>query len=207
MIYINVSDVASLTDHNPYVDSDVVLEKYRDKKYQTRKLSNFKNSSRCDDINAYMLQKILENPYNSEHLMREHNMICGITYENEIETWVRENLPGKLETQVCKEKRIPGTDYIIRGRVDGILSCDAMSGGSRSIIEIKIRTSHTFKHIPIWEEIQVQLYMWLFDIEECIMVQVLESVKKNTPMLQKIKYYPFCIKKTFQDLIQAMGRL
>jgi hypothetical protein len=57
---------------------------------------------------------------------------------------------------------------IVMGRVDGMVDAN-------QIVEVKNRAAHFFDVLPLYERVQVQLYMWLTGAETCLFVQRLDG--------------------------------
>ena len=64
-----------------------------------------------------------------------------------------------------------GRRVTILGRIDGKLDDE--------IVEVKNRMRHFFDRVPLYERIQVQLYLWLTDAATCKFVQCLDGEQRE----------------------------
>jgi hypothetical protein len=55
-------------------------------------------------------------------------------------------------------------DYIVSGCVDGIINGD-------TVVESKNRMRRLFKTIPEYEQVQLEVYMWLTDLKKAVLVE------------------------------------
>lgn len=85
-----------------------------------------------------------------------------------IHEWIRAKIDGKLDTsQIMYNKNITDTDWIIIGKVDGIIH----SNGFSYAIEIKHRQKGLLTSIPKHEQIKAQMYMYISGLRSTKIVQ------------------------------------
>lgn len=78
------------------------------------------------------------------------------------------NVVGRNDTLFKKEALLPsGRRVKVMGRIDG------RTGGE--IVEVKNRMRKFFDVIPLYERVQVQLYLWMTGAETCKFVQCLDG--------------------------------
>lgn len=238
--YISVSDIATLTDINPYQDSDECLRKYKkrfsigevkkeikeeilEKEFNRRlKTSGVKIDEyfkKLDVSNSNEVSKKLEEvlvqvappasvpipesemkSYIKSTVYKQH----GKKFEEKTFDWLKTQLHGDLsESQKGKGKNIgevDGVPWRIYGKVDGIYKNTL---GKKFIIEIKNRQNRLFAKIPLYEQVQIQMYMGIFEIKDAILVQQYAG----DHALTYFKQDPLFIKRTLSDLKGALKRI
>lgn len=198
MPHINTSDVAALIGENRYKDAQSEIDKYRNKYLGTqieRKEDVIENiitnacstndisidsSELTENTNSNtIVNELVERVLPTVNLTREEvtsNIKSkvytghGTKYEESVFKWIQDNIDGKLESsqktysvELCEFKNIK---WRLVGKVDGILQ-----NSKTYVIEIKNRQNRLFSFIPVYEVIQIQMYMYLSGLKEAKMVQ------------------------------------
>jgi hypothetical protein len=204
--WIAVSDIATLTDHNPYQDSDECLKKYKNRFFKNLPKSEIKEERIEKAVTKTLTSQDLEirtyfnkvDVKNSNDVVKQLNELLvdvdrpegvskeqikkyvksevykthGKKYETCVFDWLKTQLHGELaESQKGKGRNI-GTvksrQWRLYGKVDGIYTNPM---GKKFIVEIKNRQNRIFDKIPLYEQIQIQTYMYIFNIKNAILVQ------------------------------------
>ena len=148
------------------------------------------DSVKPSEINAFIRSEVY----------KEH----GKKYEMTVFEWLKIQLHGDVaESQMGRGASIGsvgGHDWKIYGKIDGMYTNVL---GKRFIIEIKNRQNKIYDQIPIYEQIQIQMYMWIFDIDDAILVQHYVG-EYSMKYFKKEKGF---IERTVTDLRGALGRM
>jgi hypothetical protein len=76
-----------------------------------------------------------------------------------------------------------GVKLTIGGKVDGIASIFSRkteSGREKVLVEIKNRQNRFFDKVPLYENIQVQIYLWILNLDKCYFIQRFNGKNKKT---------------------------
>ena len=117
------------------------------------------------DISVSKIKAVVQS-----HVYKSH----GKKYEDHVYDWLKNEsgLDGEFsDLQKGQGKNIGFIDDIrwrIYGKVDGLYVCRS---GTKYVLEIKNRQNRLFDSVPIYEKIQVQAYMYIFNIKYAIVVQ------------------------------------
>jgi hypothetical protein len=84
---------------------------------------------------------------------------------------------------------------LVGGKVDGLITND---DGTVTVTEVKNRQNRLFRSVPIYEMIQVQVYMWLFRAQKCLFREHYHGDSWSTT----IDYDPVMMESIQRDLIQ-----
>lgn len=170
VLCIFVSEVASLIGKNKYKHVDEAIKVVIDRN----------NGKKADNTDEYILDNIQDNVLKSE-LIRATNMIntenesveivknaCklyDVNY-NETEGIVRRIRGNKREIQSLDEENVVTTQQIVTKKIEGekmyLKVFGKVDGITRNgtIIETKNRRYRLFDEIPIYEKVQLEMYMW-----------------------------------------------
>ena len=137
-----------------------------------------------DENDKMVLLKKTENVINTTHgILKEDPVI--VQFENKFKV--------KLNTsQVYNKKRFKD-NYYIGGKVDG-LYIDTNPNKSY-VVEVKNRTKGFFKSLRDYESVQIQLYMWLLNLNEAKLVESynnklrITAIYKNDTFINDILEY------------------
>lgn len=128
----------------------------------------------------------------------------GKKFENKVFEWLKTQLHGELaESQKGKGANLGIIDKIpwrVYGKIDGMFTNKL---GKKFIIEIKNRQNRLFDQIPFYEQIQVQMYMCIFKVQNAVLVQHYA----DTHSLVYFKYDPEFVARIIKDLKAAIARM
>jgi len=192
---VSASEIANLINANPYVSAGDAVERLWEKNNRRtfsealarNKLQSFTLEERLkelgvlelatavvetDDQEDYeqRLRKTLKRATTAQDksVVRDYvNTARGIKHEKTtFETLQHKDPTAKLDTDTKRYQRtiaIPNSEvvYLISGYVDGV------EMNNQRIIEIKTRQSRLFNHVPLYEQIQCQAYLFLTALEVC----------------------------------------
>lgn len=102
---------------------------------------------------------------------REDNAL--LTYEKKNNTIVRER-NSKLYKKILIQFEFNDNTYdiLVVGRIDGLTNeCE--------LIETKNRRNRLFGKIPIYEKVQLELYMWFLDKKSCIHIENYNDIQNK----------------------------
>jgi hypothetical protein len=125
----------------------------------------------------------------------------GLKTESFVEEWVNENI-GTLRNQQkgagVNLMTLNGIRWRVFGKVDGILTD---SFGLDSVVEIKNRQNKLFRFVPEYERVQCQLYMYIFKIHSCKLVEHFKNQYK-VHTLQYDEEYVLDVLETLKDIVK-----
>jgi len=152
-----------------------------------------------DEESKPALQEEIKKYIKSE-IYKEH----GKKHENLVFEWLKTQLHGTVaESQKGSGKFIGMVGKIpwrIYGKIDGMYTNHL---GKKFIIEIKNRQNRLFDKIPLYEQIQIQMYMWIFGVDEAVFVQHYVG----THEIMYFKYDSNLVMRTLKDLMKALTRI
>ena len=198
-------DEESEVIHNLSIHGKKFLEKIRD---SIRTCKNTQELvSLTNKIISYILEKesykdaSYEKKAQVKRAMIAHcRKLYGTYRENETAKFV-----GKFG-EFCKDNttytiplvKIGPYDFVLSGKIDGILKRE---DGTASLIEIKNRVHSIHKKLQKYEEIQVQLYLQMLNMEKAILVEHYNHVIQNHHIEYDPEYYSKTIHPTILHFI------
>lgn len=187
----NDSTTDNTTTENPPADTDL-----------NSSLDDFATPT-SKALEPPIIPKSMENDvkkYIRSEVYKQH----GKKYENTVFKWIQSQLPGVLsESQKGKGifvGEVNGRLWRIYGKIDGMYTDP---NGKKIVVEIKNRQNRLFNTIPFYEQIQVQIYMLIFEVKEAIFVQHYQGEHE----MVYLKYNNDLVKRTLKDLKEALGRM
>lgn len=183
MYYVSASDVAALIGKNPYKSHDEIYRKITKTGPSPDEIAEEQLSALPIEVqqNVHKVLKVSKETETSSSAAQEL-MTEGLTgLESEI---VREYVTRKVSTQhgINNEAKTARAfnvksdetfykyqltdDVRLVGRIDGRLEND-----EETIVEIKNRRNRLFHRIPEYENIQIQVYMFLTGAPKCFFIE------------------------------------
>lgn len=118
------------------------------------------NRTDLDEKDKNVLLKKTENVINTTH---------GILKENPVIEKYNNKFKVKLDTSQIYYKKHLKDNYYIGGRLDGLyIDTDPTKS---YLVEVKNRTKGFFSSLRDYESVQIQLYMWLLDLNKSKLVE------------------------------------
>lgn len=117
----------------------------------------FRNT--LDAVQDTRVRKIAESSASKSRGCLQENSAID-TYEKQHNKQVRERNSQLFKKQI----RVSGDTITVMGRVDGIID-------GNEITEMKNRMRGFFAHVPLYEKVQTQTYLWLTGMSRCRLVQ------------------------------------
>jgi len=209
-LFVGASEIASLINANPYVSMaeavDQLWEKNNKRTFNEalarNKLQAFTAKERLNDMGVlglateivdtedpkeYRLQ--LKKVLRRASTVQDKNVVCdfintsrGVKCEKPtFENLKMKNPLAKLTVDDKLYRRavqIPDSDieYLISGYIDGV---EINSG---RIIEIKTRQNRFFNHVPLYEQIQCQTYLFLTGLTVCEHTESFRGAEQSTTL-------------------------
>jgi hypothetical protein len=159
------------------------------------------SSSPASDFTSTEIKKYVRSTVYKAH---------GKKFENKVFEWLNTQIDCKTlqsgelsDSQKGKGAKLGIIDNIpwrVYGKIDGTFTNKL---GKKFIIEIKNRQNRLFDQIPFYEQIQVQMYMCIFKVQDAMLVQHYA----NTYNIVYFKYDPKVIVKIVKDLKTAIARM
>jgi len=194
-LFVSASEIANLINANPYVSVGDAVERLWEKNNRRtfaealarNKLQSYTQEERLkelgvfemaaavvesEDVKEYgqRLRKLLKRATTPQDksVVRDYiNTSRGIKHEKTtFENLQSKDPSAKLDTDAKRYQQtmnIPnsGLQYLISGYVDGVET------NNQRIIEIKNRQSRLFNHVPLYEQVQCQAYLFLTGLQVC----------------------------------------
>jgi len=114
-----------------------------------------------DEKDKNLLLKKTENVINTTH---------GILKEDPVIEKYNKKFKVKLDTSQVYNKKHFKDNYYIGGKVDGIY-IDTEDSTKNYVVEVKNRTKGFFNSLRDYESVQIQLYMWLLNLNKAKLVE------------------------------------
>ena len=209
-LFVGASEIANLIGANPHVSVGEAVERLWEKNNRRtfsealarNKLRSVAQEERLkelgvlemavavvetEDVNEYRqrLRKTLQRTTASQDksVVRDYiNTSRGIKYEKTIfESLQRQDSSVKLETDAKRYQRMIGIpNSALRYRITGYI--DGVETNSKRIIEIKNRQSRLFNHVPLYEQVQCQAYLFLTELEVCEHTESFQRALQTTTL-------------------------
>jgi hypothetical protein len=193
-LFVSASEIANLISANPYVSLGDAVERLWEKNNKRtfaealarNKLQSFTQEERLKELGVLeMAAAVVESEDVKEYeqglrktltrattlrdksVIRDYNTSRGIKQEKTtFEDLQRKDPSAKLDTDAKRYQQtisIPNSElqYRISGYIDGVET------NNQRIIEIKNRQSRLFNHVPLYEQVQCQAYLFLTGLEVC----------------------------------------
>jgi len=194
-LFVSASEIANLISANPYVPVGDAVERLWEKNNKRtfaealarNKLQSFTQEERLKELGVLeMAAAVVESEDVKEYeqglrktltrvttprdksVIRDYiNTSRGIKHEKTtFEDLQRKDPSAKLDTDAKRYQQtisIPNSElqYLISGYIDGVET------NNQRIIEIKNRQSRLFNHVPLYEQVQCQAYLFLTGLEVC----------------------------------------
>lgn len=119
------------------------------------------NRKDLDEKDKNLLLKKTENVINTTH---------GILKEDPVIKQYNKKFKVKLDTSQVYNKKNFKDNYYIGGKVDG-LYIDTEDSTKNYVVEVKNRTKGFFNSLRDYESVQIQLYMWLLNLNKAKLVE------------------------------------
>ena len=201
-------DEESEVIHNLSIHGKKFLEKIRDS------IRICKNTHELVTLTNKIISYILENDSYKDasyekkaqvkRAMIAHcRKLYGTYRENETAKYVRQfgefcKDNTTYTIPLCKRGRY---DFVLSGKIDGILKRE---DGTASLIEIKNRVHSIHKKLQKYEEIQVQLYLQMLNMEKAILVEHYNEVIDIHNIEYDSEYYSKTIRPTILHFISKL---
>lgn len=92
----------------------------------------------------------------------------GILQEDTAIQWFKDSFKGDVKRLQESKELIINSDITLCARIDAMYTD---TKGEEFILEVKIRHNHLFDMIPIYERIQIQMYMHIWKVNNAILCQ------------------------------------
>jgi len=233
-VFVGASEVASLINLNPHVAVGDAIERLWEKTNRkvfqealTRnRLEFYTQEERLEELGALSLAKaVVEADDPKEYRERlattlekattvqDRNIVKdfintsrGIKSEKETFELLKENRPnGDLKrdgNRYHKAINIPCSrlSYLLSGYIDGVET------DNRRIVEIKTRQSRLFHHVPLYEQVQCQAYLFLTGLSTCEHVESFRGTHLSTTLQHDPLFWNHVVERLNQVII-AFDRL
>lgn len=143
---------------------------------KTNKFNEIKNNNSISEKIKSELLKKTDNIINTTH---------GITKEDSVIEQFEKKFNIKLDVSQEYYKKRFKDNYFIGGKVDGLLK-------DQYIVEVKNRVNGFFNTVRDYENVQIQLYLYILDLNEAKLVECYNSkmritvIYKNTDFINEI---------------------
>lgn len=231
-IIINASDVAALAGYNPYTTKDQAMIKVLHRNpflcpnkevkiyssYVEEKLSRLPVEEK-KEINLLLdgvknsLQKSIEESQEEQSRKIIKEIIKTTPSLAFLEDCMEQDIrikrgilreKGSLNNLLCKSNDVLhilyiGHDVWIHGRIDGLTD-------NGTIVETKNRRSRFFEEIPLYEKVQMEVYMKMLNKEECLHVQNFNGEQKQVLYKKDPTLFSDCTEKVL-DFIKNYSHI
>ena len=228
-VFVGGSEVASLINLNPHVTVADAIERLWEKTNRklfrealTRnRLEFYTQEERLEELGALSLAKaVVEADDPKEYRERlattlekattvqDRNIVKdfintsrGIKSEKETFELLKENRPnGDLKrdgNRYHKAINIPCSrlSYLLSGYIDGVET------DNRRIVEIKTRQSRLFHHVPLYEQVQCQAYLFLTGLSTCEHVESFRGTHLSTTLQHDPLFWNHVVERLNQVII------
>lgn len=199
-IFVYASELAGLTGKNRYQPQDEAIEKFmcrlkkipnkeqmlegslnsEQREIITRNLGKVENTSQVKSTIQEIQQEIITNPKFENHTQKEEiSKMVERMHQTEFGTKKEERVKSTVE--VSHNVNIMKDDVFhsrflfetkeykvyLGGKCDGVTTWN----GQKTIVEIKNRINRLFHKIPEYEKVQMYAYMYIFDLQNAILVE------------------------------------
>lgn len=208
MINLAVSSIASIINRNPYTKPRTefenlwkkILPQSYDQYFQPnpeKPVSKVKRKFNEEDfmsrhnfeIKTQKLEREYVNPIIRNQIRQIANKNWGIKRESIAIDLYEKKYGTKIITNIESVNKKIFDDVILTGKVDGITQDD-------EIIEVKNRIKRYFNPIPMYEFIQIQCYMYLFEKQTTILIECLDlDIKAHRICYDELFFESFILNK------------
>lgn len=233
-VFVSASEIANLVDANPHVSVGDAVERLWERNNSRKfkealarnKLQSFTQEERLKELGALELASSVvetEDPKEYEQRLRKTlkqattiqdrtvikdfiNTSRGIKQEKTTFESLKQKHPlAKLDTDSNLHQKtinIPDTEveYMISGYIDGV------ELNNQRIIEIKNRQSRLFNHVPLYEQVQCQAYLFLTGLTVCEHTESFRGILQSTTLRYEPIFWNHVIER-LNKVILAFDRL
>lgn len=139
---------------------------------KTNKFNEIKNNNSISEKIKDELLKKTDNIINTTH---------GITKEDTVIEQFEKKFNVKLDVSQEYYKKLLKDNYFIGGKVDGLLK-------DQYIVEVKNRVRGFFNTVRDYENVQIQLYLYILDLDEAKLVECYNEKMRITVIYKNIEF-------------------
>jgi len=233
-VFVSASEIANLINANPHVSVGDAVERLWERNNSRKfkealdrnKLQSFTQEERLKELGVFELATSVietEEPEEYEQQLRKTlrrattiqdrtvikdfiNTSRGIKQEKTTFESLKQKHPSaKLNTDsnlYQKTISIPDAEieYMISGYIDGV------ELNNQRIIEIKNRQSRLFNHVPLYEQVQCQAYLFLTGLAVCEHTESFRGIMQSTTLHYEPIFWNHVIER-LNKVILAFDRL
>lgn len=234
-LFVGASEVANLINVNPHVSVGDAVERLWEKNNKKsfaealarHKLQVFAPEERLKDLGLLELASAAvetEDPMDRAKQVRSAvkaatseqdksvvrdfiNTSRGIRDEKKTFKTLQELVPSaKFESDGSLYQRcvhIPGSnvEYLLSGYIDGV------ERNQNRVIEIKNRQHRFFNHVPLYEQVQCQAYLFLTELEVCEHTESFRSELKTTTLRFEPLFWNHIVQRLNRVVLSLDGML
>lgn len=165
---------------NPETDTSLLSEETRVKVKENKdSLQELLESKLIQDNQVQQIQTVISGRINKSFGTRREKSVIDL-YEEET--------GNKIYGNNDKLYKMNMDSYIVCGKIDGWIIKDE----EKILIEVKNRKNRIFTQIPIYDQIQVNIYMKMLSLTRCIFIQAhngkmdVREIEYNSDLIQNV---------------------
>jgi hypothetical protein len=228
--FVSASEIAGLINVHPHVAVADAIERLWEKTNRKmfrealarNRLESFTQEERLKKIGALSLAKATvdtDDPKEyKERLATTLEKAKTVQDQNIVKDFVNTSRGTRKEKEtfdILKEKRpearltkdanlyqklidIPDSRlrYVLAGYIDGV------EANNQRLIEIKTRQSRLFHHVPLYEQVQCQAYLFLTGLPTCEHVESFQGTQLSTTLLHDPAFWNSIVERLNQVMVR-----